>query len=180
MSSPKGPLEVGAVVVEGEMATLRFERRLEHPPEAVWRALTDPAELSRWYMTQATIDGRVGGSIEFHAGPSQLHVTGRILSWVPSRIFEHEWKVAPTPDLPSGEDAVIRWELRPDGPGTILHLTHTRLNKRTALGFAPGTHAFLDRLEAQLSGAPPPNWQERYTSVAPHYPPSWIPRRSTE
>lgn len=70
----------GAVVVEGKQATLIFRRRLEHPPEVVWKALTDPSELSAWYMTNAVIDGREGGSIDFVSGPSRLHVTGRILA----------------------------------------------------------------------------------------------------
>ena len=171
------PEEVGKVVIEGEHATLVFKRRLEHPPEVVWKALTDPEELSRWYMTEAVIDGRKGGAVDFHAGPSQLHVTGRVLTWEPPMVFEHEWKVAPRPELPSGEDAIIRWELHRDREGTVLHLEHRNLNRETALGFAPGTHAFLDRLSAQLGGRTLPDWQERYSEVASKYPPSWLSRR---
>ena len=167
--SPKG-----AVVMEGEGATLVFRRRLPHPPESVWKALTDSSDLAAWYMTKAVIDGREGGTIDFVAGPSRLHVTGRILTWDPPNVFEHEWKVAPRPELPTGEDAVIRWELRGDGDGTILHLEHGRLKRDTALGFAPGTHAFIDRLQAHLDGKPLPSWQERYQQVAPDYPPSWV------
>ena len=166
----------GAVVEEGERATLVFRRRLAHPPEEVWKALTDPEELSKWYMSKATIEGREGGLVDLIAGLSRIHVTGRILTWDPPNVFEHEWKVEPRPELKSGEDAVIRWELRGDGEGTILHLQHRRLNRMTALGFAPGTHAYLDRLEAQLSDQPLPNWQERYKQIAPQYPPSWVPR----
>ncbi len=176
MSGPASAEEVGRVVEEGDEATLVFRRRLAHPPAQVWRALTDPQELATWYMTRATLDGRPGGSVDFHAGPSQLHVTGRILTWDPPRVLEHEWKVAARPELPAGEDAVIRWELEPDAGGTLLHLTHRRLHRMTALGFAPGTHAFLDRLAARLDGTPLPGWQERYTQVAPRYPPSWTPR----
>jgi len=168
--------ETGKVVIDGDEATLVFRRRLPHSPEEVWKALTDPSELSGWYMTQAAIDGRKDGMVDLHSGPSQLHVAGRILTWDPPRVFEHEWKVAPRPELPSGEDAVIRWELRRDGEGTMLHLEHRNLNRETALGFAPGAHAFLDRLEAQLSRRPLPNWQERYSMVAPRYPPSWLTR----
>ena len=164
----------GAVLMEGDRATLVFRRRLPHPPEAVWKALTDPSELVNWYMTKAVIDGREGGTIDFLAGPSRLHVTGRILTWDPPKVFEHEWKVAPRAELQSGEDAIIRWELRRDGEGTILHLEHRNLNRQTAIGFAPGTHAFMDRLEAQLNKQPLPNWQERYQQVAPQYPPSWV------
>src|SRR2546422_10619519 len=168
----------GSVVMEGEKATLIFRRRLAHPPEAVWKALTDPSELSSWYMTEAMIDGREGGTIDFTAGPSRLHVTGRILAWKPPTVFEHEWKVAPRAELQSGEDAIIRWELRRDGEGTILHLEHRKLNRETALGFAPGTHAFMDRLQAQLNRQPLPSWQERYQQVASRYPPSWVSKQS--
>jgi uncharacterized protein YndB with AHSA1/START domain len=166
----------GKVIVEGDRATLVFRRRLEHPPEAVWKALTDPAELSRWYMTKGTIEGREGGMVDFHAGPSQLHVRGRILTWEPPVVFEHEWKVSPRGEMPAGEDAIIRWELHRDGEGTVLQLEHRKLGRETALGFAPGTHAFLDRLEAQLARRALPDWQERYRQVAPAYPPSWVSR----
>lgn len=168
----------GAVITSGDKATLVFRRRLEHSPEEVWKALTDPAELSRWYMTKATIDAREGGSIDFVSGPSRLHVTGRILVWKPPLVFEHEWKVEPRPELQSGEDAIIHWELYGDAGGTILHLEHRRLNAQTALGFAPGTHAFMDRLEAHLGRKPLPNWQERYQQVATQYPPSWTTKRT--
>jgi len=176
VNQPDPPSETGTVVIEGDRATLVFQRRLMHPPEKVWTALTDPAQLSSWYMTKAVIEGRQGGTIDFHAGPSRLHVTGRILTWDPPRVFEHEWKVTPRPELPSGEDAIIRWELHRDGEATILRLEHRNLNRQTALGFAPGTHAFLDRLGAHLGQQPLPNWQERYGQVAPQYPPSWVSR----
>lgn len=166
----------GKVVRNAEKATLVFYRHLAHPQERVWQALTDPEQLAGWYMTRAVIDGRRGGSIDFVAGPSKLHVTGRIITWEPPRIFEHEWKVEPREELPGGENAVIRWELARDGEGTMLHLEHRNLSYQTAAGFAPGTHSFIDRLEAQLDGLPLPSWMERYRRVADQYPPSWVQR----
>ena len=35
--------------IDGRRA-LRFERRLPHSPERVWRAVTEPAELARWFV----------------------------------------------------------------------------------------------------------------------------------
>ncbi|MDG6997789.1 MAG: SRPBCC domain-containing protein [Nitrososphaerota archaeon] len=163
----------GAVITNGDKATLIFRRRLEHPPEVVWKAITEPSQLASWYMTKAVIDCREGGSIDFVSGPSRLHVTGRILVWKPPLVFEHEWKVESRAELPSGEDAIIHWELHGDGAGTVLHLEHRKLNTQTALGFAPGTHAFMDRLEAYLGKQSLPNWQERYQQIAAQYPPSW-------
>ena len=44
----------GSVRVEGEYATLEFERRLSHPPEIVWAAITEPEELAEWYLTKGS------------------------------------------------------------------------------------------------------------------------------
>jgi uncharacterized protein YndB with AHSA1/START domain len=164
----------GTVTIEGEYATLRFERLLAHPREVVWKAITDPRELATWFNTKAVIDGRNGGTIDFVSAPAGFHTTGRILVWDPPRVFEHEWHIAPHPQLPKGEpDAVIRWELVRDGDSkTILIVTFSRLIKSTALGFAPGMHAFLDRLVAQLDHKMLPDWMEQYAAVKGSYP-SW-------
>ena len=44
---------------------LRFERRLAHPLEKVWAALTDPAELGHWFPQDVEADLRPGGTIRF-------------------------------------------------------------------------------------------------------------------
>jgi uncharacterized protein YndB with AHSA1/START domain len=41
------------------MAEIRIVRDYPHPPEKVWRALTDPALIPRWTATGA--GGRAGG-----------------------------------------------------------------------------------------------------------------------
>jgi uncharacterized protein YndB with AHSA1/START domain len=161
---------VGTVTFDGDYATMRFERRLRHPIDVVWEALTESEHLARWYMTKANIEARAGGRIEYWSGPAQLHVTGRILTWDPPRVFEHEWNLEPLAQLPTGERSVVRWELEPDGEGTILRVTHRRLTRRTAIGFAPGVHAFLDRLEDQLDGAPLADWYARIEEVRTNYP----------
>ncbi len=167
----------GIVTIEGGYATLKFERRLAHPREVVWKAITDPKEMAQWFNTKATIDGRNGGMIDFVSGPAGFHTTGRILVWDPPRAFEHEWHIAPHPDLPNGEaDAVIRWDLARDGAsGTLLTVTFSHLTKSTALGFAPGMHVFLERLAAQLDHKVLPDWVQRYAIVKSLYP-SWQTR----
>jgi uncharacterized protein YndB with AHSA1/START domain len=144
--------EKGEVIIEGDYATLKYERQLAHSCEEVWKAITDPKELETWLNKKAVIDGRNGGTIDFITWPAGFHTTGRILVWDPPRVFEHEWHTSPHPQLPNGEaEAVIRWELVRDGDSsTILTLTFSRLTKPTALRFASGVHAFLDRLAAQL------------------------------
>jgi len=157
----------GRLTVEGETATLVFERTFDHTPEHVWAAISTPEGLKEWLMcSEARIDARAGGTIEMVSGPAGYRSTGRILIWDAPRVFEYEWKVAPVPEMPLGEDAVFRYQLdrRPDG-GTAMTVTYRRITRQTAHGFLPGLHAFLDRLEAQLDGAPLPDWLARFGAL---------------
>ncbi|MDT5013093.1 MAG: hypothetical protein QOH57_4710 [Mycobacterium sp.] len=154
----------GRLTVEGDRAVLEFERRLPHPVEAVWAAITDPDERTQW-MGETIIDARTGGTIEMvptepPLPPDKKRMTGRILVWDPPHVFEHEWR------QPIVEDSVVRYELERDGDGTVLRFSHRGLGIRNANGFLPGTHAFLDRLEAQLAGQPLPAWADRYQEIA--------------
>ncbi|MGI5502831.1 SRPBCC family protein [Lentzea sp. CA-135723] len=164
-------MNLGTITVEGGNATLTFQRRLSHPIDRVWAAITDDAERKAWFG-EGTVDPRNNTVvIEPEDPPAPMdakRVTGRILVWQPPEnghaVFEHEWHQRIV------EDSKVRYELRQDGDDTILTFTHTGLSERNAKGFAPGTHAFLDRAEAFLGNETPPNWSERYAEVAPAYP----------
>jgi uncharacterized protein YndB with AHSA1/START domain len=86
-------------------------------------------------------------------------MTGRILVWDPPHVLEHEWK------QPIVDDGVVRYELTPDGDGTLLRFSHRGLGVRSAGGFRGGTHAYLDRLEAYLAGRTPPDWTARRLEI---------------
>ncbi|ANZ36234.1 ATPase [Lentzea guizhouensis] len=166
-------MNFGTVTVEGDHAVLTFERRLRFPIDRVWSAITDDAERKAWFG-HGTVDPHGKEVvIEPEDPPAPMEakrVTGRILTWQPPEnghaVFEHEWHQRIV------EDSVVRYELTADGDETVLTFTHRGLSERNAKGFAPGTHAFLDRAEAHLNGEQPPNWDERYAEVAPDYP-SW-------
>ena len=85
-------------------------------------------------------------------------------------MLEYEWNVEPVPEMPKGERAIFRYELFAEGDATNLLVTYRRITRETARGFLPGLHAFLDRLEAQLDGAPPPDWLARFGEVRGEYP----------
>ncbi|WP_028932975.1 SRPBCC family protein [Pseudonocardia spinosispora] len=158
----------GELLIDGEHAVIRFVRHLPYPIEAVWAAITDPGRRAVW-LGETTIDPRVDGTIETVASEPPVpgeakRMTGRILVWDPPFVFEHEWRQRIV------EDSVVRYELARDGAGTVLTFTHRGLGVRNAKGFAPGTHAFLDRLDACLAGTRPPGWSERYEKVAAGYP----------
>ncbi|MEV0284927.1 SRPBCC family protein [Kribbella sp. NPDC050820] len=165
MTDPQGEL-----TIDGDRATMTFRRHLPHPIGAVWAALTDPLERKAWFG-ETTIDPRAGGFIEMMpdeppAAPDAKRLTGRILVWDPPYVLEHEWNQRIV------ESSVVRYELSPDGEGTLLTFTHIGLSPTNARGFLPGTHAFLDRLTCHLAGNQLPNWTIRYEEVASTYP-SW-------
>jgi uncharacterized protein YndB with AHSA1/START domain len=172
VAQDEGSRRKGRAIVAGDTVTLVFERTLQHSASRVWEAIATAAGLREWLMvTDIAIDGRVGGTIEMVSGPAQYRSQGRILSWDPPRLFEYEWNVAPVPEMPRGEHAIFRYELTPAADATLLTVTYRRITKPTASGMLPGLHALLDRLEAQLSAAPLPNWQARFTELLGQYPP---------
>jgi uncharacterized protein YndB with AHSA1/START domain len=158
----------GVLTIDGDRATMTFRRHLPHPIETVWAALTEPVERKAWFG-ETVIDGRTGGTIEMMpdeppAPPDAKRLTGRILVWDPPHVLEHEWHQRIV------EDSIVRYELTEDGEGTLLTFTHTGLSPTNARGFLPGTHAFLDGLQAHLSRTPLPTWSTRYEELAPTYP----------
>ena len=153
----------GRLTVDGDRAVLNFERRLPFPVEVVWSAITDPHERAQWFG-ETTIEAHEGGTIDMVATgpplpPERKRMTGRILVWDPPHVLEHEWK------QPIVEDGVVRYELTADGDGTLLRFTHRGLGLRNASGFFGGTHAYLDRLQAYLTGDELPDWATRRLEV---------------
>ena len=167
---------LGRLDVHGESATMVFRRRLPYPIDAVWAAITDPAQREAWFGA-TTIEPRDGGTItmmpeEPPAAPEAKQMTGRILTWQPpsgstkgarTAVLEHEWRQRIV------EDGVVRYDLSEDGGSTVLVFIHSGLSLRNAQGFIPGTHAFLDRLAAHLAAEEIPEWGRLYELLAPAY-----------
>ncbi len=151
----------GTLDVSGEIAVIAFERRLTHPVEAVWAALTDPEELAAW-LGPGTLEPREGGQVSIRTGPG-VAISGRVLAWDPPRVLEHEWT------QPGVDVSVVRYELEADAGGTILRLTHRRSVTPGATGGRAGWHAYLDRLAAHLDGRPVPGWSELRAEVQDAY-----------
>jgi uncharacterized protein YndB with AHSA1/START domain len=171
LTPAKPSSSLGQVKVEGDYATLVFERRLHHPIDVVWQAITDPNELSKWYLPEAKIEGRSGGKVEFSFSGDAFgagRVTGNILVWDPPYVFEHEW-IVDRPGFQKGEFGVLRWELFREGDGTLLKLTHRNLPSQIARNFAPGVHAILDRLEGFLDKRSLPDWRKQVQELQSSY-----------
>jgi uncharacterized protein YndB with AHSA1/START domain len=144
-------------------AALRFERALPHPPERVWRALTDVDEQGAWHPTPARIEPRVGGAVEWRTERFEHWEPGEVTAYEPPRLLAYTWskEESPDPDL-------LRWELRPHDEGCLLILVHSFGDRLKAARDGAGWHVCLDSLAASLDardaqGVPSPrdgNWRE--------------------
>ncbi|AOS63656.1 uncharacterized protein YndB with AHSA1/START domain [Actinoalloteichus hymeniacidonis] len=128
----------------GDKWALRFERRLAHPPKKVWRAITEPANLSEWYpLTVTELDPRIGGAILFR-DEEGTELRGEITEFEPLKAFAFQ---------EFGEqDRVddLQLELRPDADGCLLIFTHTFADKTEAAGTETGWNRCLDALDQAL------------------------------
>jgi uncharacterized protein YndB with AHSA1/START domain len=154
----------GLLRIDGERRGIRFERRYDAAPAEVWSALTEPERLGRW-LADAELDLRVGGDyvLRFSDEDEGQITRGRVLALEPERLLELTWL------YPGENDTVVRFELRPDGDGTILVLDHRGLPAAAAPGYGGGWHAHLDALEAHLGAGGEPDWWGRYKELAPLY-----------
>jgi uncharacterized protein YndB with AHSA1/START domain len=130
---------------------LRFERRLSHPVEVVWRAITESDELEHWFPSRVEVD-ELGPDAEitfrFEHMPLEdapTTLTGRVTEFDPPRLFAFTW----------GEDH-LRFELEPVGDSNdacVLRLTVLLDAQDKAARDGAGWHVCLDRLETRLDGS---------------------------
>jgi uncharacterized protein YndB with AHSA1/START domain len=143
---------------EGDGWQLVFTRRLPHPPEKVWRAITEAEHVSAWFPADIVGDRRAGAPLTFvfrnDEGPE---LPGELLVFEPEEVLEFTWS-----------EEVMRFELQADGDGgTVLRFVNTFAEVGKAARDAAGWHACLDALEADLDGVPAP--EKRWNEVHPHY-----------
>jgi uncharacterized protein YndB with AHSA1/START domain len=123
--------------IDGRPA-LRFTRRLAHPVQRVWRAVTTYDDLAAWFVVPMEFTN-AGQHFE------SMGQRGEVLRFEPPRALEWEW---------GGER--FWFELEPDGDGTLLTFVHVIDDREHGANYASGWHFHLDRLQAHLDGEPVP------------------------
>ena len=140
-----GPASGAEIRKGGEQWTLILVRELRHPPEKVWQALTDPAELREWAPFDANGNlGTAGNTVTLTTvGAPALHVTETTVTRAEApRLLEYNW---------GGND--MRWELEARAGGTRLTLW-TSIDRRYISMGAAGWHICFDVLDRKLGGTP--------------------------
>jgi uncharacterized protein YndB with AHSA1/START domain len=115
------------------------EIHIAAPAERVFKALTQPRELVRWFKNPSCpdhlweMDARLGGRYRYVTekgtvvvnGVSEFECHGEILEIDPPHLLVYSW-IANWHDDKSLR-TVVRWELTSDAAGTNVKVTHSGL-----------------------------------------------------
>ena len=98
-----------------ETASIRVEHTYSQPPARVWRALTEPALIAKWWGA-GDIAPIVGHRFDLDMGQWGKQPC-LILAVEPEKLLKFKFSEGRL-------DTTITWELRAEGTGTLLTLTH--------------------------------------------------------
>jgi uncharacterized protein YndB with AHSA1/START domain len=133
--------------------SLTLKRRLKAPPQKVYEAWTQPAQMMRWWggnneaSRTAETDLKVGG--RFHVGfkgdnGEQHDVSGIYKEVTPYSRLVFSWAWRTTPE----RESQVTIDIKPDPDGSILTLTHEQFfNEQARDDHARGWGLSLDNLE---------------------------------
>ncbi len=131
-----------------ETRSVVVERDIAHPPEKLWRALTQPHLIEEWLMKndfapvvghRFNLRGDWGGVLECE-----------VLEVAPNQTLSYTWNYAHD-DAAYNLQSVVTFTLTPTGAGTHLRMEQSgfRPEQKQALGGAhAGWRQFFDKLEA--------------------------------
>lgn len=133
--------------------SISFEFDLDHAPEKVWRALTNPALLSQWLLPIVELELEPGAAFTFRAEPQPGWdgiVNCRLLEIERFRKLSYTWVVG---DI----DTMVTFELTPTASGTRLSLVQSGFKshqKRNFGGARYGWRMMGGKLVDVLARAP--------------------------
>jgi uncharacterized protein YndB with AHSA1/START domain len=122
-----------------------IEKELPHPPEKVWRALTQGPLIKEWLMDndfQPVVDHRFNLRADWGA------VDCQVLTVEPNKTLSYTWAAY-------GLESVVTWTLTPTSAGTHLRMEHSgfRPDQQQAYqGANYGWQKFIGGLERVVAG----------------------------
>ncbi|ALS98261.1 SRPBCC family protein [Lacimicrobium alkaliphilum] len=127
-----------------ETRSVIVERELPHPPEKIWRALTEPMLIEEWLMKsdfRPVVDHHFELDFEWGA------VSCQVLEVQPHEKLTYTWN--------SGAlKTVVTWTLTPTSAGTRLHMAQEGFQSehpRYYTGAQAGWPRFMEALERVLA-----------------------------
>jgi uncharacterized protein YndB with AHSA1/START domain len=133
--------------------SLTIKRRIDAPPEKIFRAWTEPKKITRWFgpeqveVLHAEADARVGGLYRIVARSpdgEQHEVSGTYREVVPNEKLVFTWAWRSTPE----RESLVTVLLGADGGGTLLTLVHEQFFDEAARQrHEHGWNGSMDKLE---------------------------------
>jgi uncharacterized protein YndB with AHSA1/START domain len=134
-----------------ETRSIVVERMMPHPPEKVWRALTEAPLIAEWLM-QNDFACEVGQRFQFRAQPvpGWSGVTDcEVIAADPPHLLAYRWGDGAESD--SGLRTVVTWTLTPVEGGTQVRMEHSGFRAEDQGGYrgmGGGWPRIVERLEA--------------------------------
>ena len=133
-----------------ETRTLVIERTFPHPPEKLWRALTESPLIAQWLLKN-DFEPVAGRKFQFRSEPMPqwdgvIDCEVRVVD--PAKQLSYTWNAL-------GLENVVLFTLTPQENGTNLRMEHSgfRPDQQQAYGGAKyGWTKFLDNLDRLLNG----------------------------
>ena len=130
--------------------TLSLDRDLRHPPEKVWRALTQAPLIADWLM-QSDFVAEVGHRFTFKSQPNPQWdgiINAEVLAVEPHSRLAYSWGSM-------GLETVVTWTLTPSADGTHLRMEQAGFPDDKGPYYQGATYGwtmFLGKLEGVLEG----------------------------
>jgi uncharacterized protein YndB with AHSA1/START domain len=124
--------------------TVVVERELEHPPEKVWRALTQPHLIAEWLMRN---DFRPVVGHRFKLSGDWGAVDCQVKTIEANRTLSYVWAAY-------GLESLVTWTLTPTSTGTHLRMEQSGFQpdqKQAYAGAKQGWQKFFATLEQVLA-----------------------------
>ena len=127
-----------------DIRTVTLEREIAHPPERIWRALTQPHLIAEWLMRN---DFAPTPGHKFTLAGDWGSVDCRVIEIEPERSLSYSWDAM-------GLESTVTYTLEPAGAGTLLRVEQTGFRpdqEQAYQGAKFGWAKFLDNLETLVA-----------------------------
>jgi uncharacterized protein YndB with AHSA1/START domain len=113
--------------------TIEQEILIDAPVDVVWRAVTEPEQISRWFSDEVDLEAKPGyeGALTFNdrAAKQSLTVHVTVQSVEPDRWFSYRWLHPQGAAAGEGNSLLVEFTLTPEGDGTRLRVIETGLER---------------------------------------------------
>lgn len=134
-----------------ETRSVVVEREIAHPPEKIWRALTQPQLIAEWLMRN-DFSPVVGHRFNLHGDWGGV-LDCEVLVVEPNRTLSYTWNFAHD-DPAYALESVVTFTLEPRSGGTLLRMEQSGFGPRQKQAFGgakAGWREFFAKLEEVLA-----------------------------